>query len=114
MAATDENDLDFAIADFLVGTHIDTEEEDRSDLVGTYRGIRAARQDGCWNCRTLNAIVATLKSILWRTGSQFKSERMGVMWQKRDFSVTTRASVFCTSWRRARFETDVPARMELQ
>ena len=34
--ATDENDLDFAIA------HIDKEEH-RSDRVGTYRGIRAAR-----------------------------------------------------------------------
>ena len=42
-AATDENDLDFAIADFLVSTRIDNEEEDRSDLVGTYRGMRAAR-----------------------------------------------------------------------
>ena len=40
--ATDENDLDFAIAVFRVGTHIDN-EEDRSDRVGTYRGIRAAR-----------------------------------------------------------------------
>ena len=40
--ATDENDLDFAIAVFRVGTHIDN-EENRSDRVGTYRGIRAAR-----------------------------------------------------------------------
>ena len=36
--ATDENDLDFAIAVFCVGTHIDKEEEDRSDCVGTYHG----------------------------------------------------------------------------
>ena len=28
---------------FRVGTHIDKEEEDRSDRVGTYRGIGAAR-----------------------------------------------------------------------
>ena len=40
--ATDKNDLDFAIAIFRVGTHIDN-EEDQSDHVGTYRGIRAAR-----------------------------------------------------------------------
>ena len=40
--ATDENDLDFTIAVFRVGTHIDN-EEDRNDRVGTYRGIRAAR-----------------------------------------------------------------------
>ena len=36
--ATDENDLDFAIAVFHAETHID-KEEDRSDRVGTYRGI---------------------------------------------------------------------------
>ena len=41
--ATDENDLDFAIAVFRLGTHIDNEEEDRNDHVGTYREIRAAR-----------------------------------------------------------------------
>ena len=41
--ATDENDLDLAISVFRVGTHSDNEEEDRSDRVGTYRGIRAAR-----------------------------------------------------------------------
>ena len=33
--ATDEHDLDFAIAVFRVGTRIDTGEEDRSDRVGT-------------------------------------------------------------------------------
>ena len=37
------NDLDFAIVVFRVGTHIDKEEEDRSDRVGKYRGMRAAR-----------------------------------------------------------------------
>ena len=36
--ATDANDLDFAIVVFRVGTHIDKEEEDRSDRVGIYRG----------------------------------------------------------------------------
>ena len=41
--ATDENDLDLAIAVFREGMHIDKEEEDRSDRVGTYRGTRAAR-----------------------------------------------------------------------
>ena len=41
--ATDENDLDLAIAVFREGIHIDKEEEDRSDRVGTYRGTRAAR-----------------------------------------------------------------------
>ena len=38
--ATDENDLDLAIAVFREGMHIDKEEEDRSDRVGIYRGIR--------------------------------------------------------------------------
>ena len=41
--ATEENDLDLAIVVFREGTHIDKEEEDRSDRVGTYRGMRAAR-----------------------------------------------------------------------
>ena len=41
--ATDENDLDIAIAVFCEGMHIDKEEGDRSDRVGTYRGTRAAR-----------------------------------------------------------------------
>ena len=41
--ATDENDLDLAIAVFREGMHIDKEEEDRSDRVGTYLGTRAAR-----------------------------------------------------------------------
>ena len=43
LEATDENDLDFAIPVFRVGTHSDNEEEDRNDRVGSYRGIRAAR-----------------------------------------------------------------------
>ena len=58
--------------------------------------------------------VAILKLILWRTGSQCKSERTGVMWQNRGFCATTRARVFWTRWRRVRFEMDVPARRELQ
>ena len=41
--ATDENDLDVAIAVFRLGTHIDNEEEDRNDHVGTYCGIKAAK-----------------------------------------------------------------------
>ena len=41
--ATDENDLDLAIAVFREGIHIDKEEEDRSDRIGTYQGTRAAR-----------------------------------------------------------------------
>ena len=64
--ATDEKDLDLAIAVFREGMHID-KEEDRSDRVGTYRGTRAVRWDGCWKCDTLKAIVAILKFILWRS-----------------------------------------------
>ena len=33
--ATDENDLNFDNADFRVGTHIDKEEEDQRDRIGT-------------------------------------------------------------------------------
>ena len=39
---TDENDLDLAIAVFCEGVHIDKEEEDRSDRVGTYRETEAS------------------------------------------------------------------------
>ena len=38
-----ENDLDLVIAVFRIDAHIDNEKEDRSDRVGRYRGIRAAR-----------------------------------------------------------------------
>ena len=41
--ATDENDLDLAIAVLREGMDIDKEEEERSDCLGTYRGTRAAR-----------------------------------------------------------------------
>ena len=41
--ATDEKDLELATAVFREVMHIDKEEEDRSDRVGTYRGTRAAR-----------------------------------------------------------------------
>ena len=40
--ATDEKDLDLAIAVFCEGMDID-KEEDRSDRVGTYRGTMATR-----------------------------------------------------------------------
>ena len=43
LEATDENDLDLAISVFRVGIHSDNEEEDCSDRVGTYHGIRVAR-----------------------------------------------------------------------
>ena len=41
--ATDDKELTLAIAVYREGMHIDKEEEDRSDRVGTYRGKRAAR-----------------------------------------------------------------------
>ena len=43
MAGYSKYDLDFAIVVFRVGTHIDKEEEDRSDHFGTYHGIKATR-----------------------------------------------------------------------
>ena len=42
LEATDEKDLDLAIAVFREWTHI-AKEEERSDRVGTYRGTRASR-----------------------------------------------------------------------
>ena len=41
--ATDEKDLDLAIAVFREGMHIDKEENDLSDHVGTYRGTRMVK-----------------------------------------------------------------------
>ena len=41
--ATDEKDLDIAIAVLREGMDIDKEEDDRSDRVGTYRGTITAR-----------------------------------------------------------------------
>ena len=41
--ATDEKDVDLAIAVSREGMAIDKEEADRCDRVGTYRGTMAAR-----------------------------------------------------------------------
>ena len=41
--ATDENDLEVAMEVLRKGTHIDKDEEDRSECTGTYRGMSAAR-----------------------------------------------------------------------
>ena len=41
--ATDENDFEVTMEVLRAGTHIDKNEEERSDRVGTYCGIRAAR-----------------------------------------------------------------------
>ena len=53
---------------------------------------------------------SNLEFILWRIGSQWRSARTGVMWQKQGFWETTQASVFWTSCKRAKFERDVKAR----
>ena len=41
--ATDEKDLELAIAVFREVVQIDNKENDRSDRIGTYRETRAAR-----------------------------------------------------------------------
>ena len=41
--ATDENDLKVAMGGLRKGTHIDKDEEDRSDRTGAYRGMSTAR-----------------------------------------------------------------------
>ena len=112
--AVDEKDFEVAIDVFLNGADMVIEEEDRSDREGVYLGRIWARYKGCWWCSTLKAVVAILKLIRWHTGSQCRPARTGVMWQYRDFCATTRARVFWTNWRRARFDAEVPARRELQ
>ena len=41
--AADENDLEVAMVVLRGGTHIDTDEEERSARAGEYRGIRDVR-----------------------------------------------------------------------
>ena len=107
--------LDFAIPVFRVRTHSDNEEKDRSsDRVGTCRGIKSCEIGWLLELENLESDSSNLEIYSVANRKQCNSERTGVMWQKRDFSVTTRASLFWTSCRRARFETDVPARRELQ
>ena len=51
----------------------------------------------------------------WFDGVQEASAgrpELAFMWQYRDFCATTRARVFWTNWRRARFDADVPTRRE--
>ena len=62
--ATDENDLDLAIAVFREGMHIDKEEEDRSDRVGTYRGDKGSKIGWLSEMQYIEAMVAILKFIL--------------------------------------------------
>ena len=112
--AADEKDFEVAIDVFLSGADMVKEDEDRSDREGVYLGRIWARYKGWRWCNSLKAVVAILKLIRWRTGSQCMPARTGVMWQYRDFCVTTRARGFWTNWRRARFDADVPARRELQ
>ena len=80
--AVDENDFEVAIDVFLNGADMvmEEEEEDRSDSEGVYLGRIWARYKGCWRCSTLKAVVAILKLIRWRTGSQCRPTRTGVAW----------------------------------
>ena len=78
--AVDEKDFEVAIDVFLKGADMVIEEEDRSDREGVYLGRIWARYKGCWWCSTLKAVVAILKLIRWRTGSQCRPARTGVMW----------------------------------
>ena len=43
VAATEEYDLEVAMEVLRKGTHIDKDEEDRSDRTGVYSGMSAAR-----------------------------------------------------------------------
>ena len=95
--------LDFAIAVFCEGIHIDKEEEeeeeeeeDYNDRVGTYRGTRAARSIA-WllEMQYLEGNNSNLEiySVTNRKPVEIKT-RTGVIWQKRDLWVSTRANVF--------------------
>ena len=56
--ATDAKDLKVAMVVLRGETHIDKDEKEQSVHVGTYRGMRDKRQDGCWNFSTLKVTVA--------------------------------------------------------
>ena len=87
LEATDENDLDFAIPGFRLGTHSDNEEEDRNDRAGTYRGIRVARWDGCIFCSNeisarsqrdpilTNFVIKDINIVLSSPGSRLRRRR---------------------------------------
>ena len=100
--AMEEKDLDFAMVVFREGTHID-EEEDWSDQSSWHIPWDKGGEIG-WVLKLLNleSDSSNPETILRRTRSQSRLERMGVMQQKWDCWVTTRAIVFWTSCRRAR------------
>ena len=74
--AMDEKDFEVAIDVFLNGADMVIEKEDRSDQEGVYLGRIWARYKSCWWCSTLKAVVAILKLIRWRTGSQCRPTRL--------------------------------------
>ena len=89
--------------------HIEKDEEERSARGGTYLGWEMKDRMAAEIGALLEVTVAILNLIFWRTGSQCKSKRTGVIWQNRGFCATTRARAFWISWRRVGFETDVSA-----
>ena len=83
--AVDEEDFEVVIDVFLNGSDMVMEVEDCSDRESMHLERIWARYKGCWWYSTLKAVVAILKLIRWRTGSQWMPAGTGVMWQYRDF-----------------------------
>ena len=55
-----------------------------------------------------------LKSVLNRTGSQWREAKTGVIWSRLRVPVSNLAAAFCTNWRREREAFVIPEYSELQ
>ena len=81
------------------------------------RILRSSMRDdnpGDWLCKALKVNRRTLNCILFRTGSQWSSVNMGVIWSNVFFFISNRAAAFWTASSRFRDEDGRPARILLQ
>jgi len=87
---------------------------DRIWRVKAWDRIWSCRLLGCWVVRTLNVITASLYWMRYWTGSQWRSERTGVMWSDSHRLMMIRATEFCTRCNLLMLEDDVWCNRELQ
>ena len=96
------------------GTARNLSADDLSSLGCWYSTSRLSKYSGWWWILVLYTMVASLKLILWATGSQCKSIKVGVILSYFLFPDTTLARAFCTVWSFFKFPAEVPYRMLLQ
>ena len=110
--ATDENDLDFAMG--FSGRNTYWQRRRRSWSCWHIPWNKGGEIGWLLELQNLESDNSNLEIYSLANRKPMQIRKNGRDVTKRDFSVTTRASVFWTSCRRAKFETDVPARRELQ